>query len=241
MLSLPFLAHLPTSGESIRFCRAIRTRRQAKLQIPSLSTSQLTAWSKSQSCSFVFTRSQNPHKSKDFLVDVADRLKEAQYATLWILRYEDFWDQTISSLDLLKILVIQAMQINPGALTAGPYPITVASIREANTEKDWLMILNRMLQGLPIVYIILDAEIVGYAMRYRTFETMRLMESLQRMITSTPVKVIISDTAIDENYATRKWESELWTRIFLDEIRDASKPGPMTSIPQRRIRRRRRM
>jgi hypothetical protein len=188
----------------------------------------------------LFTHSSNTQVSKDFLVDIVGLIREASVPVIWALRFKDFWDKPFTSTDLVKTLINQALQINPDILTSGSHPPTVASFRDAVDERDWLKILDRLLQGVPMLYIVLDADLVGYAIRQNGFETTKLLELFTRVVTSTAVKIMVSDTVIDESYARRNWDLLHWRKVGLENLQGKRKAVTGTSLAHRRAKRRRR-
>jgi hypothetical protein len=58
--------------------------------------------------------------------------------------------------DILRMLVIQAGQMNPSAISSS-IPITAVHLREASNYADWLNILRQILTGIAQVYVVLDA------------------------------------------------------------------------------------
>jgi len=241
MLSLPFLSQLPTPGETMHFCRTIRNRRRQRLGLPAPSVSQLEMWSQEQNCSFLFTESFSSQTSKDFPVSLVEAIQEVDLPTIWALRFEDYWTKPLTCVDLLKMLVLHALQVNLGALTTAPYPITVAALRDAAEEKDWLVILNRALYGVSILYIILDAEVLDQMTRHRPYIATRLLELFPRILSSTIIKIVVSAAVIDESYVRRNWDQDRWTKIMISNLMGKRKLEMRRSAPiQQRIKRRRR-
>jgi hypothetical protein len=241
LLSLPFLSHLPTSGTTLHHCSTLRRRRRLRYRLPKFSIQQLETCSKDQRCSFVLLRSKNEQISKDFLVHFIETVQQAGFPIIWVLRFEDFWQTSLNSTDLLKLLVVHALQVNSNILQSTQYPLTAAALREAASERDWISILKRILQGLPLLYIVLDTDLVGHAMRHSSHAITNLLTLIVREISPTAVKVIISDTAIDERF-TRDWDVFSWTRIKLDPD-DLGKRRRVDSLrvqPQKRLKLRRR-
>lgn len=120
ILSLPFLSQLPTSGDTMRYCRTMRERRRKRLTLPPLTVQQLEKWSKDRRCSFLFTESRSTKHAKDFLVDFVDVVLAAGFPSIWALRFEDYWKRSLDVLDLVKMSLLHSLQANPGALQASP-------------------------------------------------------------------------------------------------------------------------
>ncbi|KAH6846972.1 hypothetical protein B0I37DRAFT_405030 [Chaetomium sp. MPI-CAGE-AT-0009] len=239
LLSSPLLAHLPTSGDSMNYCRTLRNRRQERFKLPAPSISQLQQWSRAKGCPFVFTRCNNGQASKDFLVSLIDVVQEAKLPIIWALRFENYWDTRLTYRDLLKMLVVHSLQTRPDALTTGAFPVTAGSFREAVDEKDWLSILSRVLDGLPVVYIALDTDVLRHAMQHNAFAITKLLELVPRIINTT-VKVIVAETAVDNNYLRNNWSKSDWVQVQLDGMGGKRKGGLSRSVTHQRLKRRRR-
>lgn len=137
------------------------------------------------------------------------------------------------------MLVIHSLQAKPDALTTGAFPVTVGSFREAVDEKDWLSILNRVVTGMPVMYIVLDADVLGHAMQYNTFATTKLLELVPRLITTT-VRIVVAETAVDNGYLRRNWNSSDWVEVHIDDVGGKRKGGLSRSVTHQRRKRRRR-
>lgn len=223
----------------MNYCRTLRNRRQKRFALPAPSIDQLQQWSRAEGGTFVFTRCNSGQASKDFLVNLIDVIQEAKLPVIWALRFENYWDTLLTYRDLLKMLVIQSLQVKPDALTTGAFPVTVGSFREAIDEKDWLSILSRVLGGMPIIYIVLDADVLGHAMQYNAFATTKLLELAPRIITTT-VKVVVAETAVDNGYLRRNWSNSDWVQVHIDGMGGKRKGGVSRSITHQRLKRRRR-
>lgn len=241
MLSLPFLSQLPTSGETMNYCRTFRDRRRQRFRLPALTISQLDMWSKMTDCSFLLTESSNSQMSKDFLVNLVELIQQANFQTIWALRFEDYWTRHLTCIDLLKMLVLHSLQLNPSSLTARQCPITVAAVRDAVDEKDWLKLLNRALSGVSTLYIILDSEMLAEMTQDSPYAATRLLEMFSKALSSTIFKVVVSTTAIDETHIRRNWRLESWKKIMIANPEGKRKlPQPRTYSSQQRFKRRRR-
>ena len=216
ILTMPFAEHLPASGECLRFCQSMvkRTRHSSRFLLPD--TTQLQAWSDLPRSSFIIVQSTSAQVAKAFLVNLVDLIREKNFRILWTLRFPDYWERKLTNLDILRMLVIQSLQINPQALTSSEHPITMTHLREAVDERDWLVLLNRALTGLSYVYIILDADLLSHATGKDRYVATKLIEAFPIMITSTVVKLIVSNAGLDEEYASRHWDPNCWSKLKTD-------------------------
>jgi hypothetical protein len=128
---------------------------------------KLKRWNEIQSSSLVIikgTRKLRFH-IKDFCVDSISILKKTQIPVIWTLKTIDVenvlrGDEKVSTIVLLKSLITQAVQINPTLRTDAALAPRLKAWLGANTEGDWLNILASVLQGIPLIYIIIDAELI---------------------------------------------------------------------------------
>ena len=110
----------------------------------------------------------------------------------------------------------------------------MASLRDAATVRGWPSILKRVLEGVPVMYIILDMDVVG-RMQYNTFAITRLLELFTRFTHPTTVEIVVSQTTVNEGYARRNLDSEVWRKINLDSIEGERKMDFARSIDARRL------
>jgi hypothetical protein len=142
------------------------------------------------------------HVAKNFLVNLVDLIGAHDLRVLWALRFADYWERNLTGTDILRMLVIQSLQINPQALTSTTHPITMTHLREVVDERDWLALLNRAIASMPFVYIVLDADLLGHATGQDRYLATKLIEAFPKIVNSTVVKVVISTACVDERYAS---------------------------------------
>lgn len=199
VLSVSFLEKLPTSGESLSYCQSIRRRSRHRMTLPLPDVSRLAEWASQPTNSLLVLRGTSTAVCKAFMVDLIDLVRDAKMPILWALRYANYWDSQTTSVDILRMLVLQALQINPRAMTQGSHPITVAGMREAATASDWIEILARTLQGVPRIFIALDSSLLMHATANDTQQSTELIEAFRsRLVTS--VKVFASASNLDRAY-----------------------------------------
>jgi hypothetical protein len=172
------------------------------------------------------TESSTSQTAKDFLVELLQVIREARFPVLSALRFADYWESDLTCIDILRMLVLQALQIHPNALTMGPNPITMTNLREAVDEAGWLSILNRALQGVQQIYIVLDADLLSHVTNHNRYLATRWIEGFPRTTTGTVVKLFVSRHGVDEGYASRNWDSGGWVKLRTDMM---SKRPPIRS------------
>jgi hypothetical protein len=222
ILSLPFTSNLPTSGECYYYCQSMQQRRWSRKMIMFPDKSQIEEWSTRRTTSVLINDTTSGRASKDFLVVLINIIRATKLPILWALRFPNFWERDMSCIDVLRMLVLQALQINPQALNRDSYRLSVAQFREASTEEDWLAILNQALQGLPQVYIILDADLLGHASGQNRYLATRWVEKLPQLL-EVPIKLFICASSLDLSYISRTWKPEEWLRLRARTVRSYNK------------------
>ncbi|ETS82899.1 hypothetical protein PFICI_04775 [Pestalotiopsis fici W106-1] len=240
ILSLPMMASLPASGQSMNFCRSIRDRRRQRYYLPAPTIRQFEEWSKGPDSSIIFTLARSAQASQDFMVDSIKLIQEEKRNIVWAMRFERHWEKPLSCIDVLKVLVRQCLQINTEILKNDPFPPTAASFLEAVDERDWLQILNRVVRGLPVLYIALDVTVIRNALGNDGLATVRFLEDLTRTVSSTTIKIILEQSAIDGDYVRRTWDRSLWSVARIDGSEGGKRKPGASSLRRMQIKRRRR-
>jgi hypothetical protein len=218
ILDMSFAMNLPASGECLGFCQSMVKRSRCRTRILLPNIAQLQRWSGHPRSSLLMTKSSSGQAARDFLVHLVSVIRANNFQVLWALRFADYWARNLVSTDILRMLVIQALQINPKCLTSSLYSITMTHLREAVDEKDWLNLLNRAIAGLPFVYIVLDADLLVHATGQDRYLSTKLIEAFQKVVNSTVVKIVISTSGVDETYAENNWDLDCWSKLRTDEV-----------------------
>jgi hypothetical protein len=235
ILSLSFMCNLPTSGERLGYCQSVRARDSVhtSYRLPELST--LEKWSSEPRSSMLLTQNSSAQTAKNFLVDFIVLIQQNRYPRIWALRFPNFWDKIPTYRDILRMLVIQAIQMNPSAIS-GPTPITAVHLREANNEADLLSILKRALTGIAQVYIVIDADPLSLASENSTYRATRMIEKFPEILTGVNVKIVVSMANIDQEYATKNWDPKAWSRLQTGTARRGGFNTRRKARRQRKIR-----
>ena len=212
ILSLSFMSNLPTSGESLGYCQSVRARGSVRDSYHSPELSTLETWSSEPRSSMLLTQTSSTQTAKNFFVDLTLLIRESKYPIIWALRYPNFWDKNLTYVDILRMLVIQAIQINPGAIS-GTTPITAIHLREASNAIDWLNILKRALTGIPQVYIVIDADLLSFTSENSTYRSTRMIEKFPEILTAMNVKIVVSMANIDQEYVAKNWDPKSWSML----------------------------
>ncbi|KAH7011099.1 hypothetical protein EDB80DRAFT_711245 [Ilyonectria destructans] len=210
ILSNPIFQRFPSSGECFEYCKSLRLRRRSRSSFDLPGLDQLRDWSTQKTSSFLIMNTRNSSLAKDFMVDLIGVICESKSPIVWALRFENHWENGLTKIDILRMLVAHALQVNPTAVDRGSHPITVESLRDASGEKDWLNLLQRAVKGMPQVFIALDADILSRATENNRFLATRWLESIVSSMGDTVIKCIVSSPGLDQSYMDRNWPKEFW-------------------------------
>ncbi|KAI0971619.1 hypothetical protein F4678DRAFT_431332 [Xylaria arbuscula] len=126
------------------------------------------AWNRRRDSSLVMIRGTRKMRFhvRGFCTDSIAMLREAKIPVIWALKtistQEAAVDQ-VSTIDLFKYLISQVVSINETMHTDATLTPRLGSYFSARTEEEWVSVLASMLQGIPLLYIILDIEVLSHA------------------------------------------------------------------------------
>jgi hypothetical protein len=99
-----------------------------------------------------------------------------------------------SPVDVLKQLCLQVLQLNHSLLNEQSPILNAARFQSARTEFDWFELLGSVLEGLPQIYIVVDAEVLSkeFSSQISWPEAfLQLFKRLQETFCKTIVKVVL--------------------------------------------------
>ena len=236
LLSLSFWEKLPTSGESLEFCRSMQQRKRDRARIFLPEVSGLEEWAADAQSSLFLTCSGSYTAAKAFTVQLIDLVRTSSLPVMWVLRFPNYWESTMIGTDILRMLVLQALQINGEAHIGAPNPITAAHMHEAASEADWLRILSRVLHGIPRVFIIIDAVLMAHVTQNDKHQATRLIEALRCGLPNS-AKIFTAASSLQETYIDSMKAKNDCIRFSTDG-RNAARPtrGTVHRRQQRRYR-----
>ncbi|KAI0437887.1 hypothetical protein F4803DRAFT_565677 [Xylaria telfairii] len=82
----------------------------------------------------------------------------------WLDAKVQRWNYQVSTIDLLRYLVQQAIKINESIHTDAALSPRYGAHLRAQTEDDWVRVLASVLEGIPLTYIILDIEVLSQSL-----------------------------------------------------------------------------
>ena len=168
---MSFLSDVPLNNpsDSFRYHVLMRNKRaltlKGRVADPFWRSPKLQAWSRAQHSSLIMVRGsfQARFDLRDFCVNVIEELHHARIAVLWVMKTsgEKAMAQSISTVDLLKNLILQALRQNPAAQTEKSMALSCAKVQSLCTEREWFQMLESVLADFPNdVYIVIDQEAV---------------------------------------------------------------------------------
>ncbi|CAO2649161.1 Nn.00g101100.m01.CDS01 [Neocucurbitaria sp. VM-36] len=228
MLSLPLWNLLPTSGDSLQFCRSMRNRRRERTRLPLPDIKKLEAWSSQRKHAVLIIDTYMPIVANSFMVDMIDLILDNGMPIVWALRYTDYWDQEPSITNIIRTLVVQAMQLGASHLLEGPFPVTVEQLREAAGLGDWVAILKQLLSSISHAFIALDADLLSHAAAHERSMALEMIDNL-RLELSSNVKIVIAMSSVSRAYADELERSNACVKIqtgSAGDWRKLGRPGP---------------
>lgn len=79
---------------------------------------------------------------------------------MWALKTPTQTDNT-TTIDIIKSLILQAININSTLHTESNLSSRLRIYLSAKTEADWLVLLGSVLEDIPLLYIIIDIQLLS--------------------------------------------------------------------------------
>ena len=194
----------------------------------------MKTWASEQKSSMMIIQSSSPDTMKDILLDLVELIRPTNLPIIWALRFQDYWTTNITYIDILRMFVMQALQINPSA-TSSASPITSVHLREAASEEDWLKLLGRALDGIVEIYIVIDSNLLGFVTKQDRNGATRFLELFAKGIMNTFVKVFVSSVNVDQEQVQHRWKANQWSKLMIeDSMRPSQKRRRKQRLPLRR-------
>ncbi|PGH01802.1 hypothetical protein AJ80_08969 [Polytolypa hystricis UAMH7299] len=174
---LTFVSTVPLADpiKSFQYCLSMRNRHQPNSQRGRSNaiwlSPKLRAWSHSRDSDLIIVKGtfQSRFVLRNFCVDVIRQLRASNVPVLWAMRTTHEKDHSspgpVSSIDLLKYMVLQALRLSPTTeqqqQTEKSMALNCTRFQSATTEQEWLQLLESVLIGINRpVYLILDMQLL---------------------------------------------------------------------------------
>lgn len=126
-------------------------------------------------------------------------LLETEIPVIWGLRAlvdNGKTSNQVSTVDLLKYLISQAIRTNKTIHSDAALAPRIGAYIGAKTEEEWITVLLSVLQGIPLLYIILDLEVLSRSLQgpeqdFWPGAFLRLFSELSRRGTGTILRVAL--------------------------------------------------
>ncbi|KAI4188537.1 MAG: hypothetical protein LQ348_003912 [Seirophora lacunosa] len=223
MLTLPLWGSLPTSGESLGFCRSMRKRRRERLRLPLPDVQKLKTWSTRDSNAILLIDTYNALVAKTFMIDLVDLILDSRLPIIWALRFPNYWDQPMGAVDIARTLVLQAMQLGADRLLNSPFPVTVEQLRDAASFGEWIAILNRLLSGTTNAFMVLDADLLAHATTHERSQALEMLDLLRTEL-SANVKIVTATSCVSRGYVEELEASDACIRLHTGGAADWRAP-----------------
>lgn len=178
----------------------MRNRRRERKKLPLLDVKKLQTWSSLRNNAVLLIDTHVPIVAKTFMVDLINLILDNRFPIIWALRYADYQDRRTRATDIIRMLVLQAMQIGADCLLDTLFPVTVEQLREAGSLDEWVQILNHLLTNRDHTFIALDADLLAHATAYERSEALEMLEMLRSKL-SGDVKIITATSSVSQSYA----------------------------------------
>lgn len=190
--SLKMISSLPSSASSLEFCRSLRNRRRAPALIDLGEISKLERWHKSQNTSSTLIAQARGLRTSatDFAIDYVELLRDNNTPVIWLLPDTNIFEEKNYSLsDVILVLVMQILELNPRVLVEGSFPVTInhfqdIEAQQTESEEDGFILLARCLERISQLYILVDMSLINAIVGYKSTRAAAFIKRLQEIITS---------------------------------------------------------
>jgi hypothetical protein len=237
--SLKTIASLPSSIESLDFCRSLRSRRMNPVLMDSKEIAKLQWWHNSQDAPSTLNAQARGLRTSatDFAIDYVDILREKSTPVVWILPHTNIFDEKVCSLsDLLLVLVMQILEFHPRALVEGSFPVTIHHFqdiesRETEAEERSFDLLARCLATVDRLYIVVDMSLINAIVNDNITHANAFLTRLQLILSSRPgggIKIVLASWRSTGGQDNQQYGKSTH-QICVD--------GPLASLSKRKLNR----
>jgi len=219
VLSSGPLRRMPLSGKCLEFCLSFRNRRRNNIRLDLPQVATLTQWAAEDRNKVLVMQGWDKRRSRDFLVDLTAMIRSSKKPIIFALRFPDYQEQPFAFVNLLQMLVAQALQINHSNYSNNRQTLSSIHLRDAVGEMEWLQILNEALRGLPYVFVVLDADLLNFAVANDRYAATKRVAAVREAVTSTRLKIFVSAFSVDTFSFDISLGSEDWEMLRMNVTR----------------------
>lgn len=137
---------------------------RASRSLPFLDSPKLKRWATSEESSLIVVK--GPYSMRDQIriigINLIEAVQNAYIPIFWVLPNTiQSGAEAITSIDVLKSLVQQAIRINKNFQNESTCALSCSRMQSAVRESDWFDILGSTFEGLSQIYIVFDTIILG--------------------------------------------------------------------------------
>ncbi|KAI1415684.1 hypothetical protein F5Y13DRAFT_147541 [Hypoxylon sp. FL1857] len=127
---------------------------------------KIQGWNRSRDSSLVMVKGTWQLRShiQNFCVQSIAALQQAKVPVIWALKTmvpnKTTAVDDVSTISLLKYLISQAVTLNERIHTDTALTPRLGAYRAAKTEQEWVNILASVVEGIPLLYVIIDVEVL---------------------------------------------------------------------------------
>jgi hypothetical protein len=162
ILALPSVRALTSPSDSLQFHLSARNRSRSRRQY-SVSYGTLIpvlqGWASARASSVLLAQGKkHPKSARHFAVDIIETVRATHIPILWALAGGAYgW--SLSLPDVFRTLTVQALEISRRVSATTNPSLTVSAVDAVATTEEWGKVLGQALQGLPLVYIVIDTDL----------------------------------------------------------------------------------
>jgi hypothetical protein len=199
--SLKSIASLPNSVGSLDFCRSLRNRRKTPALMDENEIAKLQWWYSSREAPSTLNAQARGLRtgSTDFAVDYVDILRANSIPVIWIVPHTNIFDEKVCSLsDILLVLVMQILEVNPRSLAEGNFPVMIPHFQDIESQESEAAertfdLLARCLAGIYHLYIVVDMTLINAVVNDNSTRANAFLMRLRLIISSRPgVKLVLA-------------------------------------------------
>jgi hypothetical protein len=126
IMSASFMRDIPSSGQSLKYCSTFARRQPQRVTLSNSVIDDLRGWSVDVDISYLIIETADPTYGKALLLNLLQQIQSAKRPIIWALRFANLLERDPCIEDILRILVLHALEINSNALALQEFPVTLA-------------------------------------------------------------------------------------------------------------------